>query len=75
MLLLPEELIQELFNLLMKNLPLNSLLNLANILKPLTVTNHVIFANYVILDLVHNVRNVQANVLMELTNVKQLAKL
>ena len=59
----------------MKNLPLNSLLNPANILKALTVTNHVIFANYVILGLVLNVQNAQPNALMELPNVKQLAKL
>jgi hypothetical protein len=74
-LLLPEELIQELFNLLMKNLPPNLLSNLANILKVLTVTNHVIFANYVILGLVLNVQNAQPNALMELTNVNHLAKL
>ena len=59
----------------MKNLPLNSLLNPANILKALTVTNHVIFANYVILGLIHNVQNAHPNVLMELTNVNHLAKL
>ena len=59
----------------MKKLPLNSLLKLANILKALTVTNHVIFANYVILGLIHNVQNVHPNVLMELTNVNHLAKL
>merc|ERR1712214_264195 len=74
-LLLPEELIQELFNLLMKNLPLNSLLNPANTLKALTVTNHVIFANYVILGLIHNVQNAHPNVLMELTNGNHLANL
>jgi len=59
----------------MKNLPLNSLLNPANTLKALTVTNHVIFANFVILGLIHNVQNAHPNVLMELTNVNHLVKL
>ena len=59
----------------MKKLPLTLLSNLANILKVLTVTNHVIFANYVILGLVLNVQNAQPNALMELTNVNHLAKL
>ena len=59
----------------MKNLLLNLLSNLANILKVLTVINHVIFANYVILGLIHNVPNAHPNVLMELTNVNHLAKL
>ena len=41
----------------------------------LTVMKHVIFANYVILRLVHNVQNVQNNALMEFLIAKQLARL